>query len=74
MNNPQAMQQLMSSPMVQSLFNNPELMRSMIQMNPQMRELMEVRTTAYTKLYSYGKVQYTISSEWLHSQTILKST
>ena len=42
MNNPQAMQQLMSSPMVQSLFNNPEMLRSMMMMNPQMRELMEV--------------------------------
>ena len=42
MNNPQAMQQMMSSPLMQSLFNNPEMLRSMMMMNPQMRELMEV--------------------------------
>merc|ERR1719159_35628 len=35
------MQQMMQSPMVQQMMENPEFMRTMIQMNPQTRQLME---------------------------------
>merc|ERR1719392_256952 len=35
------MRQLMDSPLTQSLMSNPDIMREMIQANPQMRQLME---------------------------------
>ncbi|XP_067933008.1 ubiquilin-2-like [Watersipora subatra] len=39
--NPESMRQILESPMMHAIFNNPEVMRSMITSNPQMRELME---------------------------------
>lgn len=41
MQNPGAMQQMMNSPMMQSLLENPELLRTLMMANPQVRELME---------------------------------
>eukprot|EP00197_Chlamydomonas_leiostraca_P015521 CAMPEP_0202867466 /NCGR_PEP_ID=MMETSP1391-20130828/9451_1 /ASSEMBLY_ACC=CAM_ASM_000867 /TAXON_ID=1034604 /ORGANISM="Chlamydomonas leiostraca, Strain SAG 11-49" /LENGTH=315 /DNA_ID=CAMNT_0049547513 /DNA_START=22 /DNA_END=966 /DNA_ORIENTATION=+ len=41
MMNPEAMQAMMSSPMMQSMLNNPELLRSMMQSNPMVQQLME---------------------------------
>lgn len=39
--NPNMMRDIMNMPAVQSLMNNPEIMRSLIMSNPQMREVME---------------------------------
>lgn len=39
--NPEAMRQMMQSPMVQSMLNNPELLRSIISSNPQMQAIIE---------------------------------
>lgn len=39
--NPNMMRDIMNMPAVQSLMNNPEIMRSLIMSNPQMREIME---------------------------------
>jgi len=41
--NPDMMQQLMNSPMVQQMMSNPETIRAMMRMNPQMNQLMEQR-------------------------------
>jgi ubiquilin len=41
--NPEMMQQLMNSPMVQQMMSNPETMRAMMRMNPQLNQLMETR-------------------------------
>lgn len=41
MNNPEFMRQIMDSPLTQSLMSNPEIVRSLIQANPQMRQLMD---------------------------------
>merc|ERR1711963_1318247 len=41
MNNPDFMRQVMDSPLTQSLMSNPEIVRSLIQANPQMRQLIE---------------------------------
>lgn len=41
MNNPEFMRQVMDSPLTQSLMSNPEIVRSLIQANPQMRQLMD---------------------------------
>lgn len=41
MNNPDFMRQIMDSPLTQSLMSNPEIVRSLIQANPQMRQLIE---------------------------------
>lgn len=38
---PEMMRQMMGSPFMQQLLNNPELMRNMLQMNPGVRELMD---------------------------------
>merc|ERR1719247_3107212 len=43
MQNPEFMQQLMSSPMVQQMMSNPETIRAMMRMNPQLSQLMEER-------------------------------
>ncbi|CAE8626697.1 unnamed protein product [Polarella glacialis] len=43
MQNPEMMQQLMSSPMMQQMMSNPEVLRGMVRMNPQLNELMERR-------------------------------
>lgn len=40
-NNPDLMRQVMDSPLTQSLMSNPEILRSLIQANPQMRQLMD---------------------------------
>ena len=42
MNNPSQLRQLMESPVVQSITNNPDLLRSLLLGNPQIRDLMEV--------------------------------
>lgn len=39
--NPNMMREIMNTPAVQNLMNNPELMRGLIMSNPQMRELMD---------------------------------
>ncbi|XP_039055051.1 ubiquitin domain-containing protein DSK2b-like [Hibiscus syriacus] len=39
--NPNMMREIMNTPAVQSLMNNPELMRSLIMSNPQMREIID---------------------------------
>jgi len=41
MQNPEMMQQMMNSPFVQSIMNNPEALRGIIMANPQMRQLVE---------------------------------
>merc|ERR1719440_512311 len=41
--NPEMIQQLMDSPMVQQMMSNPETMRAMMSMNPRMQQLMEQR-------------------------------
>ncbi|CAN8063041.1 unnamed protein product [Agarophyton chilense] len=41
MRNPEQMQALLNSPMMESIMNNPEFARQMMMTNPQMRELME---------------------------------
>ena len=38
---PEAMARMMDNPMIQSLMDNPELMRGMMRANPQMRALLE---------------------------------
>merc|ERR1711957_589197 len=43
MQNPEMMQQLMNSPWVQQMLDNPEMLRGMMRMNPRMNELMESR-------------------------------
>ncbi len=42
MSNPDMMRQVLDNPMVQSMMQNPDLMRNMITSNPQMQQLMEV--------------------------------
>ena len=42
MNNPEQLRQLMDSPVVQSMTSNPDLMRSLLMNNPQIRDLMDV--------------------------------
>lgn len=37
------MQQMMNSPMVQQMMSDPETLRSMVRMNPQLNQLMEQR-------------------------------
>ncbi|KAI9389079.1 hypothetical protein POPTR_009G166000v4 [Populus trichocarpa] len=39
--NPDMMREIMNTPAMQSLMNNPELIRSMMMSNPQMREIMD---------------------------------
>jgi hypothetical protein len=41
-----AMQQMMQSPLMQQLLNNPEMLRSMLQMNPAVREVSETAVPA----------------------------
>merc|ERR1719451_279154 len=41
MSNPDFMRQIMDSPLTQSLMSNPEIVRSLIQGNSQMRQLIE---------------------------------
>merc|ERR1719498_10419 len=41
--NPEMIQQLMDSPMVQQMMSDPETMRAMMRMNPRMEQLMEQR-------------------------------
>ncbi|KAK6924568.1 Ubiquitin-associated domain [Dillenia turbinata] len=39
--NPNMMREIMNTPVVQSLMNNPEIMRNLIMSNPQMREIID---------------------------------
>lgn len=39
--NPTMMREIMNTPAIQSLMNNPEIMRSLIMSNPQMREIID---------------------------------
>ncbi|KAG8364451.1 hypothetical protein BUALT_Bualt19G0130200 [Buddleja alternifolia] len=39
--NPNMMREIMNTPAIQSLMNNPEIMRSLIMSNPQMREIID---------------------------------
>nr|CAB3267468.1 ubiquilin-1 [Phallusia mammillata] len=41
MSNPQALQQMMENPMVQSMMSNPDIIRQVMSSNPQMQQLME---------------------------------
>lgn len=41
--NPELMQQILSSPMVQQMMSNPDTIRAMARMNPQLNQLMEQR-------------------------------
>merc|ERR1719476_1208836 len=41
--NPEMVRQMMESPMVQGMLNDPETMRMMLRMNPQLNQLMESR-------------------------------
>merc|ERR1719387_145650 len=41
MQNPEMMRQNMESPMVQQMMSNPETVRAMVRMNPQLNEMME---------------------------------
>jgi len=41
MSNPAQLRQLMDSPVIQSITNNPDLLRSLLLSNPQIRDLME---------------------------------
>jgi ubiquilin len=41
MSNPEFMEQMMESPMVQSLMSDPAMMRNIAMSNPQLRQLME---------------------------------
>jgi len=43
MSNPEMLQQMMDSPMMRSILNNPETFQSMLTNNPQMQQLMEVQ-------------------------------
>merc|ERR1719382_1690310 len=43
MQNPEIMQQIMRSPMVQEMMSDPETIRAMMRMNPQLNQLMEQR-------------------------------
>ena len=43
MSNPAQLRQFMDSPVVQSITNNPDVMRSLLMNNPQIRDLMEVK-------------------------------
>merc|ERR1719401_129768 len=43
MQNPEMVQQIMSSPMVQQMMSDPETVRAMMRMNPQLSQLMERR-------------------------------
>lgn len=42
MNNPTQLRQLMDSPVIQSITSNPDLLRSLMLSNPQIRDLMDV--------------------------------
>lgn len=58
MSNPTQLRQLMDSPMVQSITSNPDLLRSLLLSNPQMRDLMEVKfffifSSIESKLFSF---------------------
>ncbi|XP_073120075.1 ubiquitin domain-containing protein DSK2b-like [Henckelia pumila] len=39
--NPNMMREMMNTPVIQSLMNNPDVMRNLIMSNPQMREIMD---------------------------------
>ena len=41
MRDPESLRRMMDNPMVQGMLNNPDLMRTMITSNPQIRELMD---------------------------------
>jgi ubiquilin len=43
MQNPEMMQQIMNSPMVQQMMSNPDTIRAMMRMNPQLNQLIEQR-------------------------------
>merc|ERR1719287_114701 len=43
MQNPEMMQQIMRSPMVQQMMSDPDTLRAMMRLNPQLNELMETR-------------------------------
>mmetsp|Transcript_157483 Transcript_157483/g.290101 ORF Transcript_157483/g.290101 Transcript_157483/m.290101 type:complete len:664 (+) Transcript_157483:121-2112(+) len=43
MQNPEMMQQIMNSPMVQQMMSDPETMRNMMRMDPRLNQLMEQR-------------------------------
>ncbi len=43
MQNPEMMRQLMDSPFVQGIMSNPDIIRGMLNANPQIQQLLEVR-------------------------------
>ena len=42
MANPELMRQMMDSPIMQGIFNNPQIFQSMLTSNPQVQQLIEV--------------------------------
>lgn len=42
MQNPEAIREMTNSPIVQSLLNNPDIIRSLIADNPQIQQVIEV--------------------------------
>ena len=47
-NNPDMLKSLLDSPFVQNMMSNPDTMRTLMETNPQLREVMEVRSTLFT--------------------------
>ena len=44
MSNPELMQQLLESPLMQNVLADPEVLQGMLTSNPQIQQLMEVKT------------------------------
>lgn len=42
MNNPEALREIMNQPMMQSVFSNPDIMRSLIADNPSIQQIIQV--------------------------------
>lgn len=42
MSNPDALRELMNSPLVQGMLSNPDIIRTMLNANPQIQQLLEV--------------------------------
>jgi len=60
--NPNMMREIMSMPAIQSLMNNPELMRSLIMSNPQMRDIIDRNPELAHVLNDPGILRQTIEA------------
>ena len=56
-NNPDLMRQVMDSPLTQSLMSNPEILRSLISSNPQMRQVGKVHNTNTSIVQAFFSAQ-----------------